>query len=296
MKIICVHHKDSDGYISALVVKAAMLESNFNQAEISFVPYNYYEEIDLENLKTADRLYLVDISLPTESMFELKQVLGKNMIWIDHHKSAIARMAKSGEFFAGLQSTEEAACLLSWRYFYGVNRKAPLLVETINKYDNWRKDESWDSFTFPLNLCVMTLFRDVEAVDIRLLHDDEAITQLVNGVGTYLSKFNDDLHLHEGKYIETRIVEQDGQLFNAYLLNTTMHTSLSIDLFEKKGNPVNPVKIVYTLYGDKARVSVYTDSEEFDCAKFAQQFEGGGGHKSAAGFITTVDKFFALFK
>ena len=296
MKIALIYHNDADGIVSALVVKAAIQSQHFQEADIKFVPFSYYSKPDPKDFDDCERVYAVDCSFGPEGLLYLKEKHGKGFVWIDHHKSAIIAASSTGQTFTGLQSVDYAACKLCWQYFYGVTKQAPLLVEAINKFDNWIQDEEWESFTYPLNLCVTTLFKDIDSVNIELLTADDTIKQLVDSIGVHLFKYQQDLREAESIFVEQRTLLFNKKHFPVLLINSTLPGDSTIELVERKENFSSPVHLRYNIIGNKVDASVYTndDVEGFDCSELAKQF-GGGGHKKAAGFRCEKEEFDKLF-
>lgn len=302
MKILVLYHGDADGIISAAVVKYAYQTEKYLDTEFTFKQLNnsdYHKDFDVEKeFEGFDRVYLVDFSFPVESLLKAKELLGENFIWIDHHKTAILNSRLSKESFAGIQSTSEAACMLCWQYFYGTLKKAPLLVEGINKWDNWRKDDEWESFTYPLNLCVVSLLSDLDSFDIRFFVDNTLIKEMVEGIGTNLYCFLLSQCQSQFSKLYEKQISFAGQTYKALILNSTQGGSLVHTKFEEATGNSYDVHVRYSLKDDfSVECSIYSKKGEncFDCGLFASQFEKGGGHTNAAGFTCGFENFKNLF-
>ena len=110
-KTICFHHDDADGQGSGAVVRYAL-----GPDVLLFEADHDDRPIPWDEVNDADKIIVVDFSFPLETM--LKFADGRDLIWIDHHKSAIAQLGEYAEEWNGLQSIDEAACVLSWKYFF----------------------------------------------------------------------------------------------------------------------------------------------------------------------------------
>lgn len=109
-KIACVYHSiDLDGWMSAAIVKLALKD----ESPVNFIGYNYGQPVP--DLSEYNEIIMCDISFPKEIMEELKERLGSNFVWIDHHISAISGNNLS---INGLRDVKFAACELTWKYFF----------------------------------------------------------------------------------------------------------------------------------------------------------------------------------
>jgi hypothetical protein len=140
MKTVCVYHSiDLDGWMSAAIVKHWYLSKVIPNGEsigelileptlqeyvpkkpifkdtqnIWFLGYNYGQPIP--NLSGYDNVIMCDISFPVEEM----NLLGNNLIWVDHHISAITACETNNEQgISGLRRIDFSACELTWKYFF----------------------------------------------------------------------------------------------------------------------------------------------------------------------------------
>jgi oligoribonuclease NrnB/cAMP/cGMP phosphodiesterase (DHH superfamily) len=161
MKTVCVYHSiDLDGWMSAAIVRywfereyrqdALILNApegkdkvghrvssintlNHNQS-LTFMGYNYGDP--MPDLSEYDKVIICDVSLPKRDMYKIN--LEKELIWIDHHISAIKDIfedAFDGESaISGLRDTNFAACELTWQYFFP-NETMPEIVRLLGRYD-----------------------------------------------------------------------------------------------------------------------------------------------------------------
>ena len=139
-KIACIYHSiDLDGWMSAAIVKHYTVKhywentSNWAEAILNFIGYNYGQPIP--DLSEYDRVIMCDISFPKDEMIKLWDRVGvDNMIWIDHHISAIKDIQNTKWVWYGAQDTKFAACELTWQYFFP-NEPMPEIVRLLGRYD-----------------------------------------------------------------------------------------------------------------------------------------------------------------
>lgn len=83
----CIYHEaDLDGVMSAAIVK------KYFKGDIDLLPYNYGKEIP--DVNKYDKVFVVDVSFGnrTRFLFDEWKEKGIDVIWIDHHKTAIDDM------------------------------------------------------------------------------------------------------------------------------------------------------------------------------------------------------------
>ena len=109
-KTLCIHHVDADGRSSAAIVRRAL------GPDVQLFEMNYGEPSPLELFLVSDQIIFVDFSLPKDEMAQL--ATHHQITWIDHHQSAIDELDGISTDWPGLRDTSEAACVLTWRYFF----------------------------------------------------------------------------------------------------------------------------------------------------------------------------------
>ena len=154
MKTVCIYHSiDLDGWMSAAIVKHWFLLQNVNglsnyfvfnrdltnnpygnlSAEtLDMIGYNYGDPIP--DLSKYDKVIMCDVSFPKEEMSRLWHNLDLELIWIDHHISAINDNRDLVWLHKGLQDTNFAASELTWKYFFP-NKPMPEIVRLLGRYD-----------------------------------------------------------------------------------------------------------------------------------------------------------------
>ncbi len=129
LQTLCLHHNDTDGRASAAIVRRAL------GPQVRLYEMSYGDSLPLEYLLTADHLIIVDFSLPREEMENLAAY--HQITWIDHHKSAIEELAGSADDWPGIRDVGEAACVLTWQYYFP-DQRVPKSIKLIGDRDIWR--------------------------------------------------------------------------------------------------------------------------------------------------------------
>lgn len=276
-KLLIIHHNDSDGIMSAAIVKY-WAEKNFKEKFIKYKELNYgYDEEELFKTYTDtawDYVFVVDFSIDIPLM-NLLRISTEHFIWIDHHKSAMERYSEywTSIDIEGIRNLSDSAALLTWKYLFPVN-KVPQAVEYINDYDLW-KHELEDTKAFHEAFCLFCKIPD-QVINSHVIQDDQDdVRRFINHGAILMQAKNerikkafstgtDSIFEHHTAYI-VNSQHDISDLGNYILANTFAEIAIIFYHDENK-----------TRYSLRGRGSV-------DVAKLAEKF-GGGGHKNAAGF------------
>ncbi len=271
MPTLCLHHNDADGRASAAIVR------RFYGPETACHEMNYGEPVPWETVAEAERVVVADFSLPPETMRRLAE--GREFIWIDHHKTALEALAAEADArgWPGLRDTGEAACVLTWRFFYP-RQPVPRAVVLIGDRDIWRWAEK-DTGAFNAGLYAEEDTSPCnDALWQPLLNDDPAALRRLLTRGEIL-------HASRLRQVR-RTVDHKG-----FAVTFEGHRTLAVNArgTGEMGEYIR--QLGYTLgycYSDAWHngrlytfVTLYSD--QVDVSEIARKF-GGGGHPGAAGF------------
>lgn len=127
-------HNDVDGQCSgAIAYRELGKQIGLDKILIFVVDYGdplpeFRPEDNLESV------YIMDFSFDSEYMDYLISLVGKdNVIWIDHHISAIKKL-KGYSDLKGLRSIIMSGCMLTYRYFYP-DKFVPMVVQIVEDFD-----------------------------------------------------------------------------------------------------------------------------------------------------------------
>lgn len=264
----CLYHNDADGRASAAIVQRALGD------EIVLREINYGDAIPWRKIETAERVVIVDFSLSSEDMQQIAKT--KELIWIDHHQSALDELGGVSMEWDGARDTSEAACVLTWRYFYP-QEEVPKAIVLIGDRDIWRWAEK-DTGAFNEGLFQKYSQPDNRKLWDALLDDDAQTVKRIIDQGEVL--------------LEARLRRIRGEvnnysyaaMFEGYrtlVINRSGNGDLGARMREL-GYQVAYCYVDNVQNGElKTFVSLYSD--EVDVSKIARKF-GGGGHPGASGF------------
>ena len=265
----CYHHNDADGRCAAAIVWK-YFEKNY-EYQPEFIEVDYKDEIKIDEIEEDELIYVVDFSFKPEVMNKIIEKT-TNVIWIDHHKTAIEYEYKKE--LNGTRDTKYAGCELTWQYLFP-EITMPRAVELIGDYDRWafKLDPETSPFHEGLKLhathprCAIwpLLFETMETVD-RVIDDGETCIK-------YRDNYCEEMRKSNGYSVSF-----GGHL--CYVLNVYGFGSPAFgEIFDR---PDVPVCISYIYDGCNYTVGLY--SKTVDVSKIAKK-HGGGGHTGAAGFV-----------
>ena len=279
MKNALFYHKvDWDGLLSAAIVLTHV------DGEFDLFPVNYGDPIpSIDELSQYEEVYVVDFSLPREYNESLQ-----NLIWIDHHISAIK--ANEGLVVPGIQKTTFSACELCWLYFNGPD-KIHKIVYLLGEYDIFEKSGRY--FKWEDILAFQMAARTIE------LTIDNAKRFLNNGFAPREMISNGNAILAYARQQEKTAFERmawdvtiDGHPAKALLANEM--SSLICEQTLANGD-ANIVLLLNRNNDATFKLSIrVAEKYEFNASEFAKKF-GGGGHVKAAGCTIPIETFIELY-
>ena len=291
MKTICLYHRsDLDGHCSGAVVR-----HRYPDAEMYGIEYG--DSIPW-NKMTNTRVILVDFCLEPWSEMERLFDLAAQVIWIDHHRSAIKLWKAYKDkneipFKVTTVLTEgQAACELAWKYFFPETR-VPWVVNMLARYDVWQWRGVTNCLAFqygmknqklnpkdPHNRQVWeSLFMVEPDENGQLPMWIERIIETGDAIITYQMEMNK--RIMGGAFV----TEFAGKRF--LCVNASCINSLA---FEGYYNPTKHDAVcTFSLRSDKKwRFTLYSPDDSIDLSVIAMDY-GGGGHASACGFVVESD-------
>lgn len=324
MKTICIYHsRDLDGWMSAAIVKEWFLNEcektkdypmffDVNSSigergnigeQLHFLGWDYGD--DIPYLTDYDKVIMCDISFPKEVMAEIYSTK-PNSVYIDHHTSAIKELATidqriNGDFW-GLRDTKFAACELTWKYFFP-EENMPELVRLLGRYDCFGHkgtDEEQKVLEFQ--------YGARQAIS----NYHEAYNHLVDEANDYKVGETTVEAIHSNGVVIYNYLKKEAEQIYKKAFNINFYTPGLRHKYDKstglKGlkkflcvnqERFNPVNFGIDYHKDeydgfacywykdgKWSFSLYNDDGEVDCSAIAKEYSGGG-HKGAAGFVTS---------
>ncbi len=270
--MLCIYHSaDHDGKGSAAIVKYA-------HSDCELLGYNYDQEIPYEEINKHQEIVICDISFPMEYMFKLHKE--KDLIWIDHHASALAlyeEQLKKEDCLGikGLRMVDKAAIELTWKYFFPM-LPVPEGVKLLALNDLF---DLRDKRVRPFEFAFQSL--GVNRPYERVWRD------------LFEGQINVPLMVEKGKAIMAFIKHRDYRLsrnmafegtYNGLRFIAANMVQAGSDFFDSLDNIANYDFMVSFSMNKRCKwnLSFRTAKDNVDVAAIAANF-GGGGHKKASG-------------
>ena len=261
MKIF-YHGADLDGKCSAAIAR-------FHEGRGQLIPIDYDQRPDLSAISMGEKVYILDFSFPLETMIEIHK--RAQLVWIDHHKTAIEE-AEAADFWpAGARATHLAACQLTWDYLFASPR--PPVVNLLGMYDIWNLDKEDIVLRFQYGMRAIDPDPADDALWVPLLKGGPVDHIIANGLPilTFIRQYY-------ASYARTHGFHTEFDGYPAYAVNIGLSNSLLVDAC-----PEADIYIFYCYRPPNWHVSLR--SKTVDVGTIARS-HGGGGHERAAGFIS----------
>lgn len=297
--MICFYHSDNDGKCAGFWVNKLGRRDNFGA---TFFKIDYGIEFPLEAIHENEIVYIVDYSIPPEQMDELLSIT-PNVIWIDHHKSAIEKYANYDKEIAGLRYDGIAGCMLTYIYLCCMTDKtnevinefdpmfaetAPMFTKLVADYDVWTFKYGDQTREFEKGMTIYTrepesnIWFDLltEESILKTNEGDYQIMPRLKGIceqGKTIIEYRQNLMKD---YCEKKGFEATLNGIKCYAVNMAM---MGTDDFIIPNIDDYDLLVSFSFNGQVWNYSLR--STKIDCAELASSF-GGGGHKASAGFST----------
>jgi oligoribonuclease NrnB/cAMP/cGMP phosphodiesterase (DHH superfamily) len=285
LKTICFTHTDLDGHAAGAVVRHFI-------PEVQIIPINYGEPFPWDEIDTDTKVYMTDYSLQPWIKMELLMENCKELIWIDHHQSAIDDYKASGLEIHGIQRVGIGACQLAWEWFTFVhgNRtgtrfngptNVPDAIQLLAQWDVWdHSDPRSNHFQYGMRALQTDPSQDKTKYLWDMLlgdHSDDLVAEICESghmVYAYAMK-------SVRGYVANYSFDTEIEGLRAVAVNKMNCNSLA---FEDAFDPErHDCMLSFGWTGSCWTVSLYSKSDGPDVSKIAKSW-GGGGHRCAAGF------------
>ncbi len=261
----CFYHSaDLDGHCSGEIIRRA-------HPECEMIGINYGDNFPWDTIEPNEVIYMVDFSLqPWADMVRLSTLA--DLVWIDHHKSAMDSFDDQPIDCAGKRTVGLGACALVWDWFHGT--ELPKAVRLLAEYDVWNHhDPDCMPFQYGMRLHEHTPGATIWGAVIGCGDIDSTVRQ-----GRTILTYQSQQYAIEAKSACFE-VQLDG--LRCIVANRGLANS---QLFDSVWDP-ELYDCMMTFHWRKGcwNISLYSSKPNVDVGTVAKQ-RGGGGHQGAAGF------------
>lgn len=272
--MIVFHHNDPDGYCSAFLVGDAYKNRELN---IRYYSINYDMQFPFDIIEEDETVFIVDYSIKPEEMEKLLSIT-KNVVWIDHHISAIQKYEyfNKGYNIEGYRDTKYSGCVLTYMWLYNVEYQyVPYYIKLIGDYDTWQfKYAETKNFFKGLQYYNISPNSDIWE-NLKNDGDNENIIGELVSIGSILLKYDNKRNKDQVK--ETAFeIEYDG-------LKGIATNKLGGSVIFDSVKDIYDFMCAFSYNGKTKKWIVRLYSEKVEVLNIALKFDGGG-HPKACGF------------
>lgn len=261
------YHNDLDGRCAGAIAYRYYGKT----PQITLIEIDYKDEIDVDAITKDEKIVIVDFSFKPEAMERVLEKT-KNVIWIDHHKTAFEY--KYSKELDGERDVEFSGCELAWKYWYP-EKPMPRAVELIGDRDKWAWKYGKETADF--NMGMKTY--DHQPKDMllweNLFNENRHVLNDVKERGRICLLFRD---MFCKDYADSYGFETEYGGYKCFAMGLYMFGSEAFgDRMDK-----HDICLSFVFDGKKWTVGLY--SKTIDVSEIAKK-NGGGGHRGAAGFV-----------
>lgn len=270
----CFYHSaDLDGHCSGAIVK-------YFHPECELFPINYGQEFQWNDIVAGERVFMVDFALqPFAGMLRLSQLA--DLVWIDHHKTAIEEAQKTEWPLGGIRRDGLGACALAWEYCTHKKAQTPYAIRLLAEYDVWNHQNPMTlPFQYGMRLKetrpdkAMPLWTD-------LFEGGADACETIATAGSTVLEYERQTN---AKFCRSYAFDTTFVGYKAICVNKGFTSSKVFDsVWDPEKYDIMITFCRLPLPKGQWTVSLYSDKHAVDCGAIAKVF-GGGGHKGAAGF------------
>ncbi len=322
---LIIHHDDMDGAAAAAIAKFAIREAAIkNRWSVSIYLYaaTYGNEPPYHLMDTNTAVYILDFSYGRQETIKIHSMVESLQV-LDHHKTS--EEALKGLPYAHFDMTKSGA-LLAYEYFWqymerhashcitrlnperegGANVKR--IYELLDNYDLWQKKSDDEDNLQEYLGAIKQECRE---------RSENFVNWLMNWLFNHIAK---NVFNHEVGMVPLTVALTSGECYRAKTAaNITRVASTAFDTFIDGGSEGDvPAVVVFShldismlgqylyqkspysvvmimgMFEKECKISLRSNKDveedlKIDCSEIAKHYVGGG-HKHAAGFITTPRK------
>lgn len=306
MKPLVIYHDNcADGFGAAF---AAWLKFG---SDAEYIPMKYgFHVDDLDNIHYVNNeVYMVDFSWPKPLMKNLFEK-AKKVVWLDHHKTAFeiwcGKYEKGMRYIQLFESYEpphyillddnKSGAMIAWEYFHP-DKEIPMLIKHIDDYDRWQfKLDGTKEFNkalwsyAPWSFEQWRVFAEFsgpmlisEGAAILRAHDQN-VQAVVKGASRDCL-----INVNGCVLADNEIVKS----LHGLAANCPPH--LSSDVGHQLANQSGTYGLLWYINKEGKCLCSLRSNGDYDVSAIAKAF-GGGGHKNAAGFETSISTLLTWIK
>ena len=322
MKPLVIYHAScADGFGAAFAAWLKLGESDSIEEGAEYVPMQYGPVPDIESWHmqyaiSQREVYILDFSFPRQTMDYLFSV-AKRVVWLDHHKTAFEMWCEDGERSLCEQSNgrdevildnNKSGAILTWEYFHP-GEEIPQLIRHIDDRDRWQfkmegtKELNAALWSAPWNFQQWKELNESDLVPMYkagkaiLRAHDQNVQSVVKGAARNCSivpAVIDSVESYKSPWVWWNDPEH-GDTCGANGLAANCPPHLQSDVGHELANQSGTFGLLWSIDKDGQCKCSLRSNGGYDVSAIAKAF-GGGGHRNAAGFTTSIQTLLGWLK
>jgi len=279
-KVTIFYHNDHDG-----ICAAAIVLQHFPGAKCYTAKYQ--RSLRTEEIEDGQMVYIVDFTPePIEELIGLYKKCGKNLIWIDHHKSAIkAEKEYNLQDIQGVRTNGTSGCELTWTFLNGGPR--PQIVHHLGRFDVWDHKEK-DTVPCEYGMRIKNPRPD-SPIWGKLLNHNVETDLLINSIISDGYIAYDFEQSQNKKIINSQVYPIIFKGYKSAVINRAYMSTLHFKDLKNKDD--YDLFIWYYYDKDHWEVRVATEKDNINVLDICEP-RGGGGHEKIGGFrVDDISEF-----
>jgi oligoribonuclease NrnB/cAMP/cGMP phosphodiesterase (DHH superfamily) len=276
--LVYYHGNCPDGWCAAYVAHL-----QFPSAELVPLVYGGFQPEDIIAQAKDKRVLMVDFALMTRELNDALAWSAKSLLILDHHKTTeeVLKGAPYARF-----DMEKSGAGLAWDYLFGYMRIDQFLgCHPRPWWVNYTEDQDLWRFHLPnsrlINNWLNVQERSVERWAVLSTARPESVLIEARGVQAHVVY----TVKHGFKDVQDGVWEIDGNVWTVGVVNNG-HVGIS-EIGEAIYKAGYDIALIWR-EDYRGQIRFALRSEVVDVGAIAKKFPGGGGHKAAAGFETSI--------
>lgn len=268
VNLVIYHNNCVDGFMCACIAKKYL-------GEVELIPFQYGWDVDGLYYKLKDKNVLIcDFSFDHDVFEKIKEI-SNNVLVLDHHKTAVAKMEKINDNYK-VFDMDHCGAFITYCYFYDFN--IPKCVLYVEDNDLWLKKlpltSEFTSYAY-VNIGNHDIFSD--------MFDDNKLEQFLN-IGKGMVLMNEDYIKYALKRYTIKFIVIDKKYYFVGAVETNILKSDIGNriLIDSKYNLNFSMMFSHNYHDNDTYISLRSLDDKSDVSEVAKVFSGGG-HRNASG-------------
>lgn len=227
----CFYHTDSDGFCSAYWVLRYCQKMDIANIPSDFMKINYGWKFPFDTISENELVFIVDFSIEPSDMTKLLKIT-QNVVWIDHHITAITKYKDYNVHIAGIRTDQKiAGCMLTYIFMKGLtynNSWSPTFKKMLENNDIFKCENNG----FPEIFIDSSIIENYLEITTDYINMAPKFTRLISDHDVWEYKYGDDTKYFQLALRSESLAQDPSNSFWHNLENFPMKTEDMINVGE----------------------------------------------------------------